>query len=53
VLLAALIALTTATGERPEGGWPIAMVTGLTALVLLGAGVVLGIAHLASRRAAA
>ena len=52
-VLAALVALTTATGELPEGGWFIAMVTGLTALVLLGAGIVLGIAHLASRRAAA
>jgi hypothetical protein len=28
------------------------MVTGLTALVLVGAGIVLGIAHLASRRSA-
>ena len=45
--------ITTATGELPEGGWLIAMVTGLTALLLLGAGIVLGIAHLASRRAAA
>ena len=52
-LLAALIAITTATGELPDGGWLIAMVTGLTALVLLGAGIVLGIAHLASRRCAA
>jgi hypothetical protein len=48
-LLAALIAVTTATGELPDGGWLIAMVTGLTAIVLLGAGFVLGIAHLASR----
>jgi hypothetical protein len=48
-LLAALIAITTATGELPDGGWLIAMVTGLTALVLLGAGIVLGIAHLAAR----
>jgi hypothetical protein len=52
-LLAALIAVTTATGELPEGGWLIAMVTGLTALVLVGAGIALGIAHLAGRRAAA
>jgi hypothetical protein len=48
-LLTALIATTTATGELPEGAWFIAMVAGLTAVVLLGAGVVLGIAHLASR----
>jgi peptidoglycan/LPS O-acetylase OafA/YrhL len=48
-LLAALIAVTTATGELPEGGWLLAMITGLTALLLLGAGLVLGIAHLASR----
>ena len=48
-LLAALIATTTATGELPDGGWLIAMITGLTAVVLLGAGIVLGIAHLASR----
>ena len=48
-VLAALIAITTATGELPEGGWLIAMITGLTALVLLGAGIVLGIAHLAAR----
>jgi peptidoglycan/LPS O-acetylase OafA/YrhL len=48
-LLAALIIVTTATGELPEAGWFIAMITGLTALVLIGAGLVLGIAHLASR----
>lgn len=48
-LLAALIAITTATGELPSGGWFIAMVTGLTAFVLIGAGMVLGIAHLAGR----
>ena len=48
-LLAALIAITTATGELPDGGWLIAMVTGLTAIVLLAAGIVLGIAHLAGR----
>jgi hypothetical protein len=48
-LLAALIATTTATGELPDGGWLIAMIIGLTALVLLGAGIVLGIAHLAAR----
>jgi hypothetical protein len=48
-LLGALIAATTATGELPEGGWLIAMVTGFTAAVLLGAGLVLGIAHIAGR----
>ena len=48
-VMAALIAITTATGELPDGGWLIAMITGLTALLLIGAGVVLGIAHLASR----
>jgi len=48
-VLAALIATTTATGELPDGMWFAAMVTGLTALVLIGAGIVLGVAHLASR----
>jgi hypothetical protein len=48
-LLAALIAITTATGELPDGGWLIAMVSGLTAIVLLAAGTVLGLAHLAGR----
>jgi hypothetical protein len=48
-LLGALVAITTATGELPDGGWLVAMVTGLTAFVLLGAGIVLGIAHLAAR----
>jgi hypothetical protein len=48
-VLAVLIATTTATGELPEGVWFVAMVTGLTGLVLIGAGIVLGIAHLASR----
>ena len=48
-VLAALIAITTATGELPEGAWLVAMITGLAGLVLVGAGIVLGIAHLASR----
>jgi hypothetical protein len=48
-LMAALIVITRATGELPDGGWLVAMITGLTALVLLGAGVVLGVAHFASR----
>jgi hypothetical protein len=50
-LLAALIATTTATGELPAGAWLVAMITGLTAIVLIAAGVVLGITHLASRPA--
>jgi len=49
LVLAVLIATTTATGELPEGAWFVAMVTSFTALVLIGAGIVLGIAHLASR----
>jgi hypothetical protein len=48
-LLAILIAVTNATGELPEGGWLVAMITGLTALLLIGAGLVLGVVHLASR----
>ncbi len=48
-VLAVLIATTTATGELPDHMWFVAMVTGLTGLVLIGAGLVLGIAHLASR----
>ena len=50
-VLAALIATTTATGELAAGAWLIAMITGLTAVVLIAAGVVLGITHLASRPA--
>jgi hypothetical protein len=48
-VLAVLIATTTATGELPEHAWFVAMLTGLTGLVLIGSGIVLGIAHLASR----
>jgi hypothetical protein len=51
VLLAALVAITTATGELPEAGWFVAMVAGLTAVLLLGVGLVLGIVHLAGRPA--
>jgi hypothetical protein len=54
-LMAALVAITTATGELPDGGWLIAMITGLTAIVLMSIGVMLGIARLATwptRRAA-
>jgi hypothetical protein len=49
ILLAGLILVTNATGELPEGGWLLAMITGLTALVLIGTGLVLGIVHLAGR----
>jgi hypothetical protein len=48
-LLATLVAVTTATGELPEGGWFIAMITLLTALLLIGTGLVLGVLHLAHR----
>ncbi|MEY2570657.1 MAG: hypothetical protein QOE63_1007 [Acidimicrobiaceae bacterium] len=48
-LIASLVAVTTATGELPNGGWLAAMVTGLTAIVLMSAGILLGIGHLASR----
>ena len=51
VVLAALVAITTATGELPEGGWFVAMVTGLAGLLLVGTGLVLGLVHLASRPA--
>lgn len=43
-LFVALIAVTTATGELPSGGWLAAMAVGLTALALMAAGLVLGIA---------
>ena len=48
-LLVSLIAVTTAIGELPDGGWLVAMLTGLTSLVLVGAGIVLGIVRLAGR----
>ncbi|MEY2403680.1 MAG: hypothetical protein QOD38_1231 [Acidimicrobiaceae bacterium] len=48
-LMAALIVVTTATGELPDNGWFVAMITGLTAIVLMSTGVVLGITHLATR----
>jgi hypothetical protein len=48
-LMAALIAVTTATGELPDHGWMAAMLTGLTAIVLMSMGVVLGLTHLATR----
>lgn len=49
-LLVALIAATTVTGELSQGIWFVAMLGGLVALLLLGAGIVLGVTHLASRR---
>jgi hypothetical protein len=49
VLMVGLVVVTNATGELPEGGWLLAMITGLTALVLIGTGLVLGIVHLAGR----
>lgn len=49
-LLLALVAITTATGELPDGGWFVAMITGLAALLLIGTGLVLGLIHLAQRR---
>lgn len=42
--LFALVAVTTATGELPSGGWFVAMFVGLTALVLMATGIVLGVA---------
>lgn len=43
-LLSALAVVTTMTGELPDGGWFIAMITMFTAFALIAAGVVLGIA---------
>lgn len=43
-LLAALIVVTTATGELPEGGWFVAMFTLLLSLLLIAGGLVLGAA---------
>lgn len=42
--LVALILVTTITGELPQGGWYIAMVTMLTSFALITAGVLLRIA---------
>lgn len=50
LLLVTLIALTTATGELPSGGWLIAMIVGLTSVLLIAAGLILAIVHLASYR---
>jgi hypothetical protein len=43
-LLAALIVVTTITGDLPEGGWYVAMVTMLTSFALIATGLVLGVA---------
>ena len=48
-LMAALVAITTAIGELPDHGWLVAMITGLTAIVLMSLGAVLGVTHLATR----
>ena len=48
-LLVGLVMVTTATGELPEGGWFLAMVTGLAAIVLIATGLVLGAVHLTGR----
>jgi hypothetical protein len=48
-LLTGLVLVTRATGELPEGGWFLAMVTGLTAIVLITTGLVLGVVHVAGR----
>jgi hypothetical protein len=47
--MAALIVITTATGELAEGWWFVAMLVGLASLLLVAAGVVLAVVHLASR----
>lgn len=48
-LLVALVAITTATGELPSGGWVAAMLAGLLSLILMTTGFVLGVVRLASR----
>jgi hypothetical protein len=48
-LLAGLIVVTRATGELPEGGWFLAMVIGLTSVVLIATGLVLGVVQLVGR----
>jgi hypothetical protein len=44
LLLGTLVAVTTATGELPSGGWYIAMATLFISFGLIGTGVVLGLA---------
>lgn len=48
-LMVVLIVVTTATGELPDNGWFVAMLTGLTAIMLMSVGVMLGITHLVAR----
>jgi hypothetical protein len=43
-LMATLVLVTNLTGELPHHGWYVAMLTALTALVLMALGLVLGIA---------
>lgn len=50
-LFAGLVAVTTATGELPDGGWYVAMFLGLTSFVLMAAGAVLGISSRFARTA--
>ena len=47
--MAGLVIVTNRTGELPEGGWFLAMVLGLTAIVLIVTGVILGVVHVAGR----
>jgi Trk-type K+ transport system membrane component len=51
-LLGILVAVTTATGELPSGGWYLAMATLFTSFGLIAAGIILGIASRFRPRAA-
>jgi hypothetical protein len=44
LLLGALVAVTSATGELPSGGWYVAMATLFTSFGLIGTGLVMGLA---------
>jgi hypothetical protein len=48
-LLTALFVVTGVLGDLPDGGWMVAMTTGLAALLLMAAGLALGVAHLLTR----
>ena len=50
-ILAALIVVTNLTGELPEGFWLPTMLAGLTALVLMTIGMILGVTRLLTRSA--
>ena len=50
VAIAALVVVTTITGELPEGGWFIAMTVLLASLVSVATGLVLGLARLGRGR---